>query len=277
VAAVAAALGAALVAPQRGAMDPHGAAERCEACHFGPPPPAAQPPSGQAASPVRYGLRYARERLVCERCHVEQGEQSHPVEVKATLSVPKGWPLDAKGRLMCSTCHDPHRSRREAKGGAGRHLLRAAAAGPALCQSCHEELTRSGSRAWHVLATRSAHGEEPKPRETSHGMLDPLSARCLACHDGTVARDVGARLGVRRLGVRRSSSHPVGVSYASRPGRRRDHKSPRLRGEAGLDKRVRLFGGKVGCGSCHNVFSRNEDFLVIDPANGRLCRACHQI
>ena len=249
----------AFAATQRFRPNPHGADDACGGCHLGPPPVGLAPPtpSGPRAA-ARYGLRYPRERAVCERCHRGHGEQTHPVEVAARLPVPKGWPLDAQGRLMCSTCHDPHQRAGASKKTAQSNLLRGKQLGPAFCQACHGPLGED-SRSWHVVVTQSAHRTVTDGAASPNATLDPLSARCLACHDGTLGKGVGVRY------------------RASAPAKPVDERSPRLRPEAMLDKRIRLFNGKVGCGSCHDPYSRNRKFLVIDPSHGRLCRSCHDM
>jgi hypothetical protein len=157
-------------------------------------------------------------------------------------------------------------------------LLRGTQDGPLFCQECHGEVSRGDSRAWHVVVAQSAHGGEPGAEAAARGTLDPLSTRCMGCHDGTLGRDVGSQTGRRRLDVGLGSSHPVGVAYRASPARRKQgQRGPALRDVALLDPRIRLFGGKVGCGSCHNVYSELPQFLAIDPRHGRLCRACHAI
>ena len=54
-------------------------------------------------------------------------------------------------------------------------------------------------------------------------------------------------------------------------------KDTSFRDKAVLDKRIRLFNGKVGCGSCHNPYSKNAKFLVIETEGGRLCLSCHEV
>ena len=280
-AAAAAMATAAIVLAQRLGSDPHGAKDRCQACHFDPPPAGLVPPAGARSGPAgaKYALRYDRERAVCERCHAARDQRTHPIEVKGRASVPEGWPVDAQGRLMCSTCHDPHLP----TGGSKRtppmrHLLRGEAMGPAFCQQCHGSVAKGDSRAWHVVVTQSAHTAQPPQGDDSASGFDALTVRCLGCHDGTAGKDVGVRMGRTRLGVGRASSHPVGVRYrASAPAKSVDDRSPRLRPEAMLDKRIRLFSGKVGCGSCHNLYSQERKFLAIDTRNGRLCRSCHDM
>jgi len=277
--AIAVAVAAAWAVTQRFGLDPHGATDKCAACHVGAPPAGARPPAaGVPGVPASYELRYPRERAVCERCHGDLGEKTHPVELAATRRVPAGWPLDAQGRLMCSTCHDPHLAVGASKKTARGHLLRGDRLGADFCQACHGRLGDGDTRAWHVVVTRTAHGSEPDPVESPGRPLDSLSARCLACHDGILGKDAGLRIGARRPGTRRASSHPVGVRYdpVPRP-RKSDDAGPRLRPVASLDERLRLFGGKIGCGTCHDPYSRNRKLLVIDPSHGRLCRSCHDL
>jgi len=259
---------------QRYGLDPHGQAARCESCHLGQPPEGAVPPGADAsAAGVRYGLRYDRERAVCERCHVEHNQQTHPVEVKPSMKTPAAWPLDPQGRLACSTCHDPH----HAAGAASRRLLRGDKSGAAFCQECHGELQRGDSRSWHIVMAQTAHGSEGTAAD-ARATLDPTSTRCLSCHDGTAGRDVGYRLGQRSLDVGGGRSHPVGVRYvADAVPRKEGDRGPSLRNPAFLDKRLRLFDGKVGCGTCHDLYSTNRKFLAIDTRGGRLCRSCHDM
>ena len=315
------ALAAAYAANVRYGLDPHGNAERCQACHLDAPPEGLAPPAANESkrNPSRYPLRYGRERAVCERCHVEHNRQTHPVEVKpsASLTIPEGWPLDAQGQLMCSTCHDPHQARGEGRGardeGRGArgeakpkepessglvplasslrprpsglapssHLLRSDKSGSVYCRLCHGDAARGDSRAWHRIVVETAHGgtpEEAQLRVVKWGMLDPLSTRCLSCHDGTMGQDVGVRAGGKRLGIAVERSHPVGVVYRpsieSAGGGR---EGPMLRDLSQIDSRIRLFDGKIGCGTCHDLYSTIPKLLVLSQESGRLCRACHKM
>ncbi len=84
-------------------------------------------------------------------------------------------------------------------------------------------------------------------------------AACSRCHKAVVA-----------------ASHPVGVRYgATKP--RRGRGRAKLRAKSLLDKRNPRFDGKVGCASCHNVYSRSKNLLVMENRRGRLCLACHDM
>lgn len=94
----------------------------------------------------------------------------------------------------------------------------------------------------------------------------------MACHDGASASDAGLHgLGARRDGqFSRTQEHPIGVRYQNNRER-----EIRLVNPASLDKRVRLFDQTVGCGSCHSVFSKQKQLLVMDNLGSRLCLSCH--
>jgi predicted CXXCH cytochrome family protein len=42
-----------------------------------------------------------------------------------------------------------------------------------------------------------------------------------------------------------------------------------------LAPEIRLFGGKIGCGTCHNGFSKEKGLLVIANQRSMLCMECH--
>ena len=64
-------------------------------------------------------------------------------------------------------------------------------------------------------------------------------------------------------------SHPIGVSTP-----RRSASTGRLSDVSELSSAIKLFGGLVGCGSCHNPYSKQHSELVMSNEK-RLCLACH--
>ena len=199
----------------------------------------------------------------CTSCHRMPGHQSHPVGVPSPRV--EGLPLDARDRLACTTCHEDVPHDRGARRGS---LLRRPA--DLLCTSCHEA-ARPGSRAYHAQVLGEAHGGAERKGRAGIG-LDRLSERCLECHDGVTARASGIRVGPRlsRRG-RGMEEHPVGIPYgAFSPG-------SRLRPALALPHEVRLFGGTVGCGSCHSAYSSLPDMLVMSNTGSRLCSTCHEL
>jgi predicted CXXCH cytochrome family protein len=261
--------------------DPHGREDGCDACHDGAPPEGVEPPvNGRnghgAALLVRYPLA-RRETAVCTRCHRYDRKQAHPVEVEPTLSVPAGWPLGQRGRLVCSTCHDPHVPVGSGRGGSA-FLLRADSVGEEFCLRCHERADSHDLAAQHVLAVETSHRAEPVSRARASGVIDAYSARCLACHDGTTASDVRNSPPETRFGLALTKTHPIGMEYPLIS--QKDAKRGRfrlLRDRAQLDPRIRLFDGRVGCGSCHNPYLRTDGFLVISMRGAELCKTCHEI
>lgn len=94
----------------------------------------------------------------------------------------------------------------------------------------------------------------------------------MECHDGSAGPDAGSHPLAFGAGMSETSSeHPVGVflreTERTRGGDFRIATNP--------DERIRLFGGKVGCGSCHSVYSPEPADLVMSNRGSRLCLSCH--
>ena len=103
--------------------------------------------------------------------------------------------------------------------------------------------------------------------------LDALSLACLDCHDGASPKTTLGEGVWRHMDSAIGLSHPIGVDY-----------SVATMGKAGyvpedkLDKRLRLFDGKIGCCTCHDPYAAEGKALVIG-ARGNfqgLCLACHK-
>lgn len=123
------------------------------------------------------------------------------------------------------------------------------------------------------------------------------TASCLACHDGSIGRDILAATPRRtsvlvdaaapppafaaelaffqpaplERGPAWGNDHPIEIDYLEAYQR-----SPRsLEHPSQLDPRVRLEDGKVGCGSCHDLSSEQPARLVEPSSVTSLCRSCH--
>jgi predicted CXXCH cytochrome family protein len=191
---------------------------------------------------------------------------SHPVDVVPSMRVPAHLPLE-DGAVTCATCHDAHSADGTTLRGSGD-----------LCAECHSGRWGSGYGDMHALALRRAHpGSHDAPPAGSVNWKtgpDPESGTCLGCHDGAVAsrgevQMIGDRPGpftaARLIGGR----HSIGVRQAPRG--TGDTLVPADR----LDPAIRLFDGRVGCGSCHSLYADNEALLVMENHASRLCLECH--
>ncbi|MCL4222259.1 MAG: hypothetical protein KJZ65_12915 [Phycisphaerales bacterium] len=217
----------------------------------------------------------------CNGCHVPSATFSHPVNVRANMQVPSSLPLQ-NGTMTCVTCHDDSSSALHSQARAsGDPMLRGGIASSAgLCVQCHER-TFAGSRDAHAMGVGKAHlqwerrgpHENPRPAMSRGGFerIDAESQGCLECHDGSTATKVGERRTGDLFEHGSRQEHPIGVSYKARKGR----DAIPLKPVQSLDKRVRLFDGTVGCGSCHSVFSQHDGLLVMSNMRSALCLSCH--
>lgn len=202
----------------------------------------------------------------CAHCHQNRaGELSHPLNVIPAMVLPKGMPL-AQGRLSCLTCHYAHP---DSEGNRPRTmaLLRKPGRGAAFCRNCHrsEKGTHLIYGTIHVVSSR---------KSRSGGRLDQQSLQCAECHDRHVSI-VSKAAGTGRWQPFDPSraNHPVGVSYP-----RSTSTHPRNYQPAGLlPREIRLYDGKIGCGTCHNIYSKEKKMLVLDNSGSHLCLSCHII
>jgi predicted CXXCH cytochrome family protein len=103
-------------------MGPH-AGLRCEVCHV----------VDAAGRPLEPVALTARQETFCAGCHAETlgpvPASSHPSGLVPARALPDAFPLDAEGRLTCSSCHDLH--------GSGVSLLRGGGGMDQACLACH--------------------------------------------------------------------------------------------------------------------------------------------
>ncbi len=230
---------------------------KCPMCHVN------TPVEGAAGQELIFADEIDR---LCGQCHAINERMSHPIKIRPRKETPLAAHLDRNGEMTCATCHDVHKEDKAPDDPELSGLLWGHVRGRAFCSLCHSEETLGA--AWkHQTAIPYAH-PYGKLVETSEGsLLDKFSAECLSCHDGTISKapQVEVRQGVWRHGI--GMSHPVGVGYP----RSGDFAYPES-----LPKEVRLFDGKVGCLSCHEIYAEEKDMLVMNNKGSRLCLTCHK-
>ena len=206
----------------------------------------------------------------CVGCHRMSRELSHATGV----SVPPGdsptAPLDTQGRMRCQTCHLFRNEDGMHRASTNRPYLLRQWPVQDLCRSCHRVDRDRDRRAVHGAWFSRAHLDQSIPSAPSRsGLLDRETNQCLSCHDGVIQSSCDVRgPGGPAIGY----SHPVGNRY-DRPSRR----ASRLYPSSYLSKSLRLFDGRLGCGSCHNPYGRLRFLLSMDNDRSRLCLACHDM
>lgn len=214
----------------------------------------------------------------CVQCHIQTRGLNHPVGVMAAEKT--DLPL-SNGRIDCLTCHTDKATSVTHTGGfvqGQANLLRKSPR--VLCNSCHgsDLLSKNdASSKSHGVAMAKAHLEEPANKiSLSAGRFDSETRECLSCHDGSSASHSGVRepnSGIKSgtlMSIK--SMHPIGVEYSWMP---KGRMAPQYKPVSSLPSSVRLFDGKVGCGSCHSIYSGEEQMMSVDPKRGRLCLSCH--
>lgn len=198
----------------------------------------------------------------CQTCHTEIGrELSHPVDFYPERILPEDLPL-VERRLSCITCHYVHPSSSPA---AGNYLLRRPGTGVPFCSVCHGISANNNHTVFET-----AHLSSYRETELA-STVDLLSLQCVECHDRYL--DPRDKQGIERWmgGVGGRTTHPVGISLDKATGR----KPNGFHSKSSLPPAVRLFNGKVGCGSCHNIYSKERNMLSQSNLGSSLCLECH--
>jgi len=199
----------------------------------------------------------------CKTCHPEPGEdKSHPTDLYPKLSVPKDMPL-IEGKLTCVTCHFVH-PKEDTYAAEKNYFLRRQVRGVFFCNICHEL-----DKQKHIVSG-NVHAGTYRVTDRST-RIDRMSLECIECHDSYIKEPV------RSLGAgtwnhyNKEYNHPIGISYKNISDRDiRNYKPAGM-----LSSEVKLFDGKIGCGTCHNIYSGENYMLVISNRNSRLCFECH--
>ncbi|MBA4366932.1 MAG: hypothetical protein C0403_04760 [Desulfobacterium sp.] len=199
----------------------------------------------------------------CEGCHVDRRSTlSHPFNIIPEGTIPVDMPL-VDGKLTCVTCHFTHPfSIRNPI--LGFYLLRRPGKGVSFCSVCHR-IDAKG----HILFENVHHGSF---RETDREQtLDEYTLQCIECHDRQIDRSMRSLGAGNWLHRAIDLNHPVGVSYQQAA----NHKSQDFHPQATLPSEIRLYNGKIGCGTCHNVYSKEKYMLAIGNRRSGLCLQCH--
>jgi predicted CXXCH cytochrome family protein len=201
----------------------------------------------------------------CVGCHVDlKQSQPHPVDISPNILLPEDMPL-VNGKLGCVTCHFFHPFSDRYKNRSG-NLLRRPGRGAVFCVACHR-IDEKGH-----LAFENIHRDSYRRLSVGNSRLDIYTLQCVECHDKYLDRSFGSYAAGGPNRISALSSHPVGVSLE----RIAAKKPRRFNFPHALPGEIRLFNGKIGCGTCHNAFSKEKSMLVINNWRSRLCLKCHK-
>jgi len=218
-------------------------------------------------------------KLCTSECHNFEPSLNHPVGIKPEDMIPEDMPLDDHSHITCLTCHDD-------SGSSGtlsyfndsRQRLLSRPEGMQFCGSCHTQMSGTRREQSHWQFTTRAHLGSINLQSTTFDDyaqtidgLDLESRTCLSCHDD-VSVNIPPLNETRRQRALRwtdMSDHPIGMDYDNIVSRQPDDYKPLF------DQEIRLFNGKVGCGSCHNFYSQNKKNPAMNNNTAAFCRKCH--
>lgn len=221
----------------------------CQTCHL-----------ASEVTPDNAHQLVASQEHLCGECHSRAMKLSHPTGFRPARSLSEQYPLDWKGDITCSTCHEIHRG--------DKGLLRGAKTGREFCLACHTESFFS------TMMDKGHSIQQLGHLSASSGQvelaLDPYSRQCMGCH---MENQGGSSLKLDNSGVVRhgggSANHPIGMRYSDAVAKGLYHKPNRL------NPRILLPEGKVACVSCHVGYSKNHGALVRSNVRSALCLECH--
>jgi predicted CXXCH cytochrome family protein len=208
---------------------------------------------------------------------------NHPVGITPTGPVPTNMPLDSRSRITCLTCHDRATSAgnlRDADSKEERFLRRPR--GIEFCGTCHMKMSGTMSEQSHWRLSAHAHLGSINPQATASeetklfaGGIDTESRMCLSCHEDITVTipSLYETNRQKRARWKRMSDHPIGMDYQHAATRKSGRYKYPLIGQ----NRIRLFAGKLGCGSCHSPYSRLKKNLVMSNLRSALCLTCHNL
>jgi predicted CXXCH cytochrome family protein len=224
----------------------------CALCHL----------AGKDVTVQQAGILLASQEVLCAKCHPGSIQVSHPSGFAPRAALPGGYPLDWKGDLTCSTCHEVH--------GSGPGLMRGGRLGKALCLTCHLPSFFSAMRDG---GSSLLSGHLAKGIDSAAPALDAYSRTCMKCHGETAVPRLATS--IDRFGVVRHASqtvnHPVGMNYQKAVA------FGGYRPRAVVERRLLLPGGVVSCVSCHAGFQKDHGKLVLPMARSQLCFECHDL
>jgi predicted CXXCH cytochrome family protein len=225
-------------------------AGQCNHCHI-----------DEKNAPLNFAPTVSR---ACKACHLRlEQKKSHPTEVLPTMSIPGDMPL-VEGRLTCITCHFAHPKENFQFFSKQHYYLRRQVKGVFFCTECHEIDSKG-----HIVFANIHEGSYVVTDTTTR--IDQMSLECIQCHD-THIKSVDSSLGAGTWNhVRQEFDHPIGVSYDQIQMRKMRAFKPR----STMNKEMRFFNEKIGCGTCHNIYSKNKKMLALGTKDGNLCVQCH--
>lgn len=199
--------------------------------------------------------------FLCSDCHRNLG-LSHPSGMRPAIAIPEVFPLDWAGRMSCATCHNVH--------GETKYLLRSDEAGRGFCYQCHKGTIGKHGGSNQPAHSRSRIDVRGYEMTATGGSIDRLSIDCISCHDSILGSGASATVGSGIWNHGNGVSHPIGVSYSKAFNRGGyNHQSK-------LNPNLRFFDGKIGCGTCHNIYSKERYNLAMSNDRSGLCLACHR-
>lgn len=224
----------------------------CAQCHL----------AGANVTAQQAGILVASQEVLCGRCHPAAIQVSHPTGFQPKTAPPARYPLDWKGDLTCSTCHEVH--------GSGHGLMRAGLTGKPLCLTCHAADFFSAMRDGGASLTS---GHLARGVDGNAPALDAYSRKCMECHGASATPRLAAS--IDRNGVLRHASgsvnHPIGMNYQKAAA----FGGYRARGM--VERKLLLPDGKVSCVSCHAGFQKEHGKLHVAMGQSKLCFECHAL
>ena len=210
-------------------------------------------------------LLIASQEKLCASCHPKAVQVSHPSGIRPALAVPPAYPLDWKGDMTCSTCHDVHAQT------AG--LMRGNARGRNFCLSCHDKQFFDKMADQGISMISSGHMSSMTAKVDLNKLgIDAYTVQCMNCHgnygdlngssidEGQIMRHAG-----------KGVNHPIGRLYSE------SFKKGKYKPEFTVNQRLFLPEGKLSCVSCHQGYAKDHGKLRVGKRGSALCFECHDI
>ena len=223
-------------------------------------------------------------RTCTTTCHDYEQALNHPVGITYTKTVSPDMPLDRNSRITCLTCHSqPTGSTTSQNNNIQQEPFLHTPKDTQLCASCHGEMRGNMKQRSHWQFSSRAHLADINPASTdtkeenfsiNHGDIDRESNTCLGCHQDKTVTIIPSHetIAQKKARWREMKDHPIGMEY-QQVATQKKTKYPFQYPIA--NTKIRLFDGRVGCGSCHSLYSKNENNIVQNNGYNALCRDCH--